>query len=220
MTHEAPPQVVLRPLGHPLPLGFLALMVGTLVLSSLQLGWVPDTDSRVVAFTALGFTAPLQLLASYLGFHARDTVAGTGMGILGATWAVVGIAVVTSPPGSTSEALGVLLLAAALALAVPASAAFGRLAAGAVLSVAVVRFGLTGVAQLTGSPAWADAAGVIGLVLALLALYAAVAFLWEDVRHRAVLPVLRHDQTGEPTASGLEEQVTHLQREPGVRTQL
>jgi succinate-acetate transporter protein len=213
-----PAQIVLRPVGHPLPLGFLALGVGTLALSALQLGWVAPTEGRVVALTALAFTAPLQLLASVLGFQARDTVAGSGMGVLSGAWAVLGLVLLTSPPGSTSGALGVVLLGVGAALAVPAVSATGKVVAAVVLGTASTRFAVTGVAQLTGSARWQDAAGVIGLLLALLAMYAATAFALEDVHQRAVLPLVRRgrgrtDQTARECAADLATA-------PGVRTQL
>jgi succinate-acetate transporter protein len=211
-------QIVLRPTGHPLPLGFLGLAVGTLALSSLQLGWVAPTEGRVVAVTALAFTAPLQLLASVLGFQSRDTVAGTGMGVLSGTWAVIGLVLFTARPGSTSDALGVVLIGAGAALAAPALAATGKLVAAAVLGTASVRFGVTGVAQLTGSTGWEDTAGMIGLLLAVLALYAATAFALEDVQQRAVLPLFRGDRgrTYEPRRGRADD----LSRSPGVRAQL
>jgi uncharacterized protein len=66
---------------------------------------------------------PLQLVASVFGFLARDVVAGTGMGILAGTWLAVGLILLTGEPGSTSDALGLFLLIAAVAMLVPASAA-------------------------------------------------------------------------------------------------
>ena len=35
-------RIVLRPIGNPLPLGFLALAAGTLLVSGLQLGWLQE----------------------------------------------------------------------------------------------------------------------------------------------------------------------------------
>jgi uncharacterized protein len=215
-----PAQIVLRPLGHPLPLGFLALAVGTLVLSALQLGWIAPAEGRVVALTALGFTAPLQLLAAILGFQARDTVAGTGMGLLSGTWAVIGLVMYTSPPGSTSDGLGVMLLGAGLALSVPAVAAVGKPVAAAVLGTAALRFALAGLAQLTGSAAWEKTAGLAGLLLALLAVYAATAFELEAVRHRPVLPLFRRGAGQRSADAGVSTELDRLGREPGVRAQL
>src|SRR5215213_6047143 len=99
-----PPQIFLRPLGNPLPLGFLALAGGTLVVSGLQLGWLAPTEGSNVALILVAFVFPLQLLTSILGFLARDSVAGTGMGILAGTWLSIGLVKLTSAPGATSDA--------------------------------------------------------------------------------------------------------------------
>jgi hypothetical protein len=39
-------RIVLRPIASPLPLGFLALAGGTLLLSGLQLGWLAPAQGR------------------------------------------------------------------------------------------------------------------------------------------------------------------------------
>jgi uncharacterized protein len=57
---------------------------------------------------------PLQLLASILGFLARDVVAGTGMGLLAGTWLSVALVTLESAPGSTNDALGLFRLLAAV----------------------------------------------------------------------------------------------------------
>src|SRR5829696_6032108 len=98
-------RVVLRPIGSPLALGFVALAAATFVVSGLQLGWVEAAEGRNVALILIGFVAPLQLLVSAHGFLARDSLAGTAMGILSGTWLTVGLVLLTSPPGSTSDAL-------------------------------------------------------------------------------------------------------------------
>ena len=80
---SAAARIVLRPIGNPLPLGFLALAGGTLMVSGLQLGWLEPALGQDVALILIGFVFPLQLLAAVFGFLGRDVVAGTGMGILG-----------------------------------------------------------------------------------------------------------------------------------------
>jgi hypothetical protein len=82
-------RVVLRPVATPLPLGFLALALATVVFSAVQLGWVPPDQGRIAGLTALAATVPLQLTAAVVGFLARDPVAATGMGVLTGTWATV-----------------------------------------------------------------------------------------------------------------------------------
>ena len=70
-------------------------------------------------------------------------------------------------------------------------AASQALVPAAVMATAAVRFALTGVAELTGSVAWRHGAGIVGVILAGLAFYAAAALALEAATGRAVLPVLR-----------------------------
>jgi succinate-acetate transporter protein len=162
-------------------------MVATFGVAMLQLGVLGPEQGRVVAIGVLALTVPLQLVARVLGFLARDAEAGTGMGVLAGTWAAVGLAMLASPPGATSPALGVLLLCSAVAMLVPTAAATGKLAGLAVMGVSAVRFAVTGVGHLTGSSGWLTLAGWVGVALAAVAAYAALAFELEDVRHATVL---------------------------------
>jgi uncharacterized protein len=221
MTAPPATRVVLRPLATPLPLGFLALVLATVAFSALQLGWIPPTEGRVAALTALLATVPLQLLAAVVGFLARDPVAATGMGILAGTWAVVGYTTLTSPPGAVSDGLGVLLVTAGIAMLVPAtSAVTSKVVPAAVMALAAVRFAVTGAYQLTGSADWKSAAGWVGLALAAVALYAALALELEGSSGRTVLPVGR---LGEGRAAVRGEgplNAAELAKEAGVRPQL
>jgi succinate-acetate transporter protein len=214
-------RIFLRPLATPLPLGFIALSAATLLISGLQLGWLGIDQGDSVALILIGFVFPLQLLVSVLGYLARDVVAGTGMGILAGTWLSVGLVTLTSPAGSTSDALGLFLLVAAAAMLIPASAAAGgKLVPAAVLSLTAIRFLTTGIAELSGAGGWGDAAGVIGLALCALALYAALALALEDAGHETVLPVGRRQLGRVAIEDGFGEQLERIEREPGVREQL
>lgn len=213
--------MVLRPIGNPLPLGFLALAGGTLVLSGLQLGWLPQTEGHQVALIIVAFVVPLQLLASVFGYLARDVVAGTAMGVLAGTWLSVGLVTLTGEPGATSDALGLLLLLAAAAMTVPASAAAaGKLVPALVLATTALRFATTGLFQITAAETWKDVAGVVGLVLCGLALYAAAAMALEDARGVTVLPLGRRDAGAAALGGSLADQLARLEREAGVRDQL
>lgn len=112
-------RIVLRPIGSPLPLGFIALGAGSVALSGLQIGWLPTAESHQVALVLLVLVAPLQLLSSVFGFLARDSVGGTGMGTLAGTWLAVGTVTITSPAGSTTRVLGLVLLFISAGLLVP-----------------------------------------------------------------------------------------------------
>ena len=213
--------VVLRPMGSPLPLGFLGLAAATTLVAGLQLSWFPADQGSVVAWCLLGFTVPLQLIACLYGFRARDAVAGTGMGVLSGTWAAVAAATLISPPGSTSQALGLMLVVTALALAVPATAAWPskRLAA-AVIGFSAIRLGLSGAYQMGADDTWATAAGVVGVILGALALYAAFAYELEDTNGRALLPTGRRGEGRDAFTGTLADQTAGLEHEAGVRKQL
>jgi uncharacterized protein len=203
-------RVVLRPIANPLPLGFLALAGGTLMVAGLQLAWLKPTEGHDVALILIGFVFPLQLVASLFGYLGRDVVAGTAMGILSGTWLSIGLVTLDAPPGSTSDALGLFLLLAAAAMAVPATAAAGdKLVPAAVLSTTVLRFAVTGIYQLTASATWEDVAGIVGLALCAVAIYAALALALEDAHHRTVLPVGRRHagHLGELPEAGIRQQL-------------
>jgi uncharacterized protein len=207
IQEEPATRVVLRPLATPMPLGFLALVLATTLFSAVQLGWIPPGEGRVAGLVAVFATVPLQLLACVMGFLARDPVAATGMGLLTGTWAVVGTTTLTSPPGAVSDGLGVFLLVVGTCMLVPAVSAGSKLVPAAVMGLAGVRFAVTGAYHLTGSSGWKATAGWVGLVLALLALYAALALELEASHRRTVLPLGRRGHTS-------------VSDDPGVRPRL
>lgn len=215
-------RIVLRPIGSPLPLGFTALGGASIVLTGLQLGWLPTSQAHQVGVVLVVFAVPLQLVASMFGFLARDSTGGTGMGALAGAWLATGTLTLTSPPGSTSRTLGLLLLFVAAALMVPATAAaLGKVAAAVVMFGAGARFALTGIYELTGRTGWEHTSGWWGLGLCIVALYCAMAFEVEDTRRRRViLPTGRHG-TGQRALSGnIADNLDAVGHEAGVREQL
>jgi uncharacterized protein len=218
---ERAARIVLRPVGNPLPLGFLSLAGGTLLVSGLQLEWLAPGDAHDVALILIAFVAPLQLVTTVFGFLARDVVAGTGMGILAGTWLSIGLVRLTGEPGSTSDALGLFLLLAGVAMLVPtAASATGKLVPALVLATTATRFATTGLYELTNTATWKDIAGVVGLVLCGLAVYAALAMALEDARHKTVLPLGRVGAGRESLEGGFAAQPGHIGQEAGVREQL
>jgi uncharacterized protein len=214
-------RVHLRPIGHPLPLGFVGLAAATVVLSGLQLGWVPPEEGRNVALVLIGFVFPVQLVSAVLGYLGRDAVAGTAMGILAGTWLSVGLVKLGAPPGATSKAIGLFLLVGALAMTLPAlGAATSKLVPAAVLALTALRFLLTGLFEWTGAAGWKSAAGAEGLVLGALAVYAALAVLLEDATGRMVLPLGKRGKGLLASVGGLDDQVAEVEHEAGVRQQL
>jgi len=218
---DAQVRVFLRPMANPLPLGFSALAGATLLVAGLQLGWLAPSEGSSVALILIAFVVPAQLTASVLGFLARDVVAGTGMGVLAGTWLSVGLVTLDSPPGSTSDALGLLLLLAATAMLVPAiTSAAGKLVATAVLGTTALRFAVTGIFELTGSSSWEVVAGIVGIALCAIAIYAALAMSLEDAAGRTRLPTGRRNRGRDAFEGVPGAQVAGVEHEAGVRKQL
>src|SRR3954454_3174304 len=185
-------RIFLRPVGSPLPLGLLALMCAGLLLSLEQLDAFPLSDQRTVALVMLGFVVPLELLATVLCFLARDTVAGTALGIFGGAWLATALVELSAPPGTTNAALGAfLLILAASLLVLIAGASFGKAGPAVVIVFGVARFVVAGLFELTGDIGLEHAAAIVGFVLAAAALYSALATEIEDVQGEVKLPLGR-----------------------------
>jgi succinate-acetate transporter protein len=217
---ESATRVVLRPLASPLPLGFLALGVATAAFASVQLSWISQSEGHTVALGVLVLTVPLQFLAAVIGFWARDPVAATGMGILSGTWGAACLATLTSPPGATSAGLGVILICSAVCLLVPALAAHSKAVPALVIYTSAARFAVTGVAQIDGSRTWLHAAGWVGIALAVLSGYAALALALEGTESRVVLPLGRTGVSRRAVDGRFSDQIEKVATEPGVRQQL
>jgi succinate-acetate transporter protein len=213
-------RVVLRPLASPLPLGFLALAVATVAFATVQLGWIPQSQGRTIALGVLFLTVPLQFLVAILGFLARDPVAATGMGILSGTWAAACLATLTSSPGAASEGLGVILLMSAACLLIPATAARHKAIPALVILTSATRFAVTGIAEIDGGTTWMHAAGWVGIALAVLSGYAALALELEGSESRTVLPLGRTGASKSALDGRFGDQVESVATEPGVRQQL
>jgi succinate-acetate transporter protein len=178
---DANTRIFLRPIGSPAALGLSGLVVASLVSSGLELGWLADTERHAVALALVGFAFPLQLVASLFAFVARDGAVGTALGVLSGAWLVNALVFLTSLPGTTTGALGLVLLAVAglLGASAAAVAMTNRLSA-AVFATASLRFALTGIYELSGTEFWQDAAAVVGLVLVALAGFAMATTVMRD----------------------------------------
>lgn len=220
-TAQQNSRVMLRPLGSPLPLSFLALFTGSLLLSAIELHWIPINQTHEAAIAILAFTTPLQAVACLFGFLTRDTVSASGVGVLCGTWATTGLILLTSPPGSVSPGLGTLLVIAAGALLVPGVVAVtSKVVVAAVIGAAAARFAISGAYELTDSAAWKYSAGVAGLVVAAMAAYGAITCELESALGRTLLPMLRHHRGRMAMSGRLADQVADVAQEPGVRQQL
>jgi succinate-acetate transporter protein len=207
--------IVLRPLGNPLPLGLAGLVIASLVLSGLDLGWVPVTQSRVTGIMLLTGAVPLQLLGCAFALPARDGAAATSMGLLCVSWISTGLVRLLSAPGSTSDPLGLVLLATGTLLAGAALAQVaGKPLAGLALGLAAARLVLSALYELTHASAWQTGSGIVGLAVVATTAYLVIALQMEDAQDDPVLPTFRRGRA-ELSADG-----DGAVREAGVRPQL
>lgn len=214
-------RIFLRPLATPLSLGFLGTFFSTMLLTGIELGWVPTREYHKLALGVLVFTVPLQLISCVYGFLTRDTVCATGMGVQAGVWAVIGLDHLFSRPSSTTSALGLMLVMGAFAVAMPAiGAATSKRLAAAVMFMTAVRWSVTAGYEFSSSPTWKTAGGAAGILLAVLALYASLAFEIEDQRRSTVLPTFRSGAGKQAIEAPMRMQVDHVANEAGVRKQL
>lgn len=213
-------RIVLRPIANPLSLGFLGLAGATLSAAGLELGWIPPGEHLLTGLVVLIFAPTLQLIACVFGFLGRDAVAATGMGVMAATWAVIGIAILIGKPGANA-ALGTLLMVSSAGVLLSANtAAHSKVVPALVMATTGLRFFTTGLYQLTAVADVKLAAGVLGCVLSAEALYAAIALEIEDVRRQTVLPTLRRNKGTIAMEPSLGRQVEDVANEAGVRRSL
>jgi hypothetical protein len=224
LTPEAMTRIVLRPVASSLPFGFLAFGVGTILLTALELKWVPPAQASMVMVMVmvLAFVAPLEALAGVFAFLARDSGAATALTMLGAAWTATALTVLRTPPGSTSTSLDIFLLTlAATMLVLSAGALRSKPLFGALLMTGACRFALTGLYEMgTGGTVTELASGWIGVPLVAFSMYGGLALLLEDGAQRTVLPLGRRGRARTSLEGDLGHQIEQAEREPGIRRQL
>lgn len=214
-------RIFLRPIATPLPIGMLALAVGSVVLAGLQLRWVPVTQSHLIGLGLLGFVVPLQLVSFVFGYLSRDEGTASALATLSGTWFAIALVTLASAPGSSSGGLGLLLIAAAGALLVSvAVTATAKPLISLVLLLTAARFVTSGLYQLGVGPDWRTASGVLGVVVTGLAWYAAAAFALESSSRKAVLPVFRVRGDSSPDPSSGNDPIGPVTHDAAVRYQL
>ena len=213
---EGMTRIVLRPLASPLPLAFFAFGAGSLMLSGLQLGLIPSSETHSVALVQVAFVFPPLALSSVLAFLSRETLGATIMALISSSWLANGLIDLTTPPASTNATQGLLALAlSAILLLVGAGAVFGKPLLGLVIALASARFAMNGLYEMTGASGFETTSGIVGCVIAAIALYGGLALGLEDLHGKSVLPIGRRAFDGD-----LGEQVGPLESEAGVRKQL
>jgi succinate-acetate transporter protein len=211
-------RIVLQPVGSPLPLGFFTVAIDSVLVSALQWGLLPAADGRAVALIVFPAFV-VQVIVGIFAFRARDSIAATLMMSFATTWLVDALVFYVYPPGAAT-AVGIFFIVFAVFAAFMLASALPKRALAAVLAVAVPRFLIAGVAELTGGQVLSQAGAVLGFLLAAVALYTAFALLMEDSRGREVLPIGRLAMAHHATHGNLAMQLRDIERQAGVRRTL
>jgi succinate-acetate transporter protein len=214
-------RINVRPLADPLPLGLFAFGIGMLMLAGQTAGWIPTGEAKQVGLLLASFVFLLEGFSTVFAALARDTLATTVLGLFTTSWLALGLQLVTGKPGAISHAVGFFLLAfAAPIISLAVLAASGKPLIALVLTLSATRAILDGIYQLSGSTGIEHAAGYVAAAIAGVAWYAGTAMALEDIRQRAVLPVMRRGAGAAAMDGDLQPQLDHALGEAGVRSQL
>ncbi|MER5932383.1 GPR1/FUN34/YaaH family transporter [Streptomyces sp. NPDC002054] len=211
-------RINLRPIASPMPLGFYTVAIASVIVGCFQLGVFEDGARQAVGLTILPAFI-LQLLVSFFAFGARDVLAATLMACFAGLWLATSLNLVTDVPGSM-RVLGVLNAVFALFAVLMASVASRKRALWLVLCAAVPRFAVAALFNLTEAAWVGTLSGVLGLLLAAVALYTAFALMLEDMRGEEVLPIGRSGPAHQAVEGDLSVQLRNLERQAGVRRTL
>jgi uncharacterized protein len=182
--------------GDPAPLGLAAFGITTLVLSSINSGWIGDINTSAVLALAIPFGGGAQLLAGMWAFRRGNTFAATAFTSYGAFWISFYLLVnfflgpvAKVNPGEASQILGLYLFAWGLftAYMFVASLAGARAVQSVFVLLALTFFGLC-IGAWAGSDTWTHIGGYLGIATACAAVYTSFADVTNANFGRRILP--------------------------------
>ena len=160
----------------------------------------------------------LEGAAAIFAVFARDTLAATILGLFSTSWLAVGLILITGTPGATTGTEGFYLVAFAAVVGTLALLSLaGKPLLALVLALSTARAVVDAIYQFSGTLAIERAAGYIAAAIAIVAWYAGTAMALEDLGPGSVLPTWRRGSSRTAIEGDLNEQLSLLGREPGVR---
>ena len=118
-------------------------------------------------------------------------------------------------------AQGYFLIAFTIAVLILAAVSWlGQPLIAILLTASSGRGALSAVYELGGGKGWNEAGGWLALAIFCVAMYGGLAFLLEDAKGFAVLPLGRRGSSREAIEGGMETQLAGFADEPGVRKHL
>ena len=183
-------------IADPAPLGLAAFGLTTLVLSTINAGWIAGAGAPAVLALALPYGGIAQALAGMWAFRRGNTFAATAFTSFGAFWIsffIFAPALATIQPATTAHAiLGTYLFAWGIFTAYMFVASLGGTrAVQAVfffLTLTFIFLAIGGWAGQAFGNGWTMIGGYLGLVTAVVALYTSFADVANANFKRTVLP--------------------------------
>lgn len=218
---QAATRVTVRAYGSPIPLGFFSFGIGMLVLAGEEFHWIAPGQIHTAGLVIATFVFPLEFLAAVIAFLARDAAASTALGLFSASWLALGLTQTVSGPQRHNAAIGLWLIGfGVMMFALVAAALKPRPLLGIVLTLAGLHALLGAPVELGGPEALAVASGAVDFTIFVYAIYGGLAFLLEDARGQAVLPVPRNGAAHAAFHTDLDSQTAGIHHEAGIRNQL
>ena len=218
---SSPIRIVVHPYASALPLGCFAFGVGNALTSAFYLHWIPVADQHTLAIMLLAFVAPLELIPCIMAFLSRDTGGATAMGIFSAAWVVQGIELLSGSVSVSNLATGIFLLMLSLYLIILAVVTFSaKPLLGILLSLAVLRSLGASLMQFGFIKGSTLPTAIFGFLVSLFAVYSGLGFLLEDIYQKPMAMTFRRGKARAALDGNLQEQLTEIAHEAGVRNQL
>jgi succinate-acetate transporter protein len=185
-------------IANPGPLGLSAFALTTFVLSAINAGWFPASETNIVVGLALFYGGAAQLLAGMWEFKTGNTFGATAFTSYGAFWLSFGAILI---PGTgiadalvkanvLDQALGLYLLAWGIFTAIMFLGTLKtNIALMGVFAFLTLTFFALAIGKLTGASTIGMLGGYLGLITALFAWYTGLAGLLSSSRSAFSLPV-------------------------------
>ena len=180
-------------IADPAALGLAGFALTTFMLSMVNSGWIDKAVEPAVFAMALTMGGLAQLLAGMWEFRSGNTFGATAFSGFGAFWlsfwAFVQFYAADIPKAQAGHAVGLYLLTWAGFTAFMTIASFGvSRAVNVVFLLLLPTFILLGIGNYGGHPDIIKAGGVVGILTAVAAVYAAAASVTNATFGRVVLP--------------------------------
>jgi succinate-acetate transporter protein len=224
---EARTRVILQPLAPPSIIGLLGFMGATLMVGAWQAGWYGDVATPMAVFPfAVMFGGLMQGIAAFWALRVRDGLAAGVHATWGAFWLgyglfwglVVGKLVRAVPLAAANPSFAMwFVVLCAITTMMALAATFSNFNIAAVLWTLAAGSGLTAAGMWGGYLTLTKAGGILFVISAGIALYAASAMVFETTLGRTILPIFKPNKAAVIPGRRPSIPIQYEQGMPGVR---